>query len=183
MKGIVFTEFLQLVEDNFGYETVDRILMKAAPANDGAYTSVGTYNHSELIEMVVALSNETGVDVPALVQTFGRYLFGKFTVNYSEQIEGYTSSFELLENVEDYIHVEVRKLYPDAELPTFQCRRPDDRTLIMSYSSSRPFADLCEGLIRQCVEHFGEDIEIQRTDQSPAGTAAEFKLQMQTVSV
>ena len=183
MKGIVFTEFLQLVEEKFGYETVDKILLIAQPPNDGAYTAVGTYDHSELISMVGALSGETGVDVPALVKAFGRYLFKKFAVNYGEKIEGYRSSFELLEDVEGYIHVEVRKLYPDAELPTFKCCRLDDRTLTMAYSSTRPFADLCEGLIEQCVEHFSEDMSISRNDLSLNGTAAEFTLQLQAVSV
>lgn len=29
-------------------------------------------------------------------------------------------AFQFLKNIENYIHVEVRKLYPDAELPTFE---------------------------------------------------------------
>ena len=79
MKGIVFTEFLQLVEEKFGYETVDKVLLQVQPENDGAYTAVGTYDHQELIQLVVALSQETKVAVPDLVKAFGRYLFTKFS--------------------------------------------------------------------------------------------------------
>lgn len=183
MKGVVFTEFLQLVEEKFGYEVVDQILQAASPENDGAYTSVGTYDYQELIGMVVALSQQTGVEVSDLVKTFGRFLFGRFVDGYSEQVCGYTNTFELLAHVEDYIHVEVRKLYPSAELPKFEYCRPDDETLEMTYRSSRPFADLCEGLIEECVSHFGENICVRRDNLSDDGTAARFTLQRQPVPV
>jgi hypothetical protein len=66
--------------------------------------------------------------------------------------------------VEDYIHVEVRKLYPKAELPTFKCTRLDENRLEMVYKSLRPFGDLAQGLIAGCGEFFGETLAIERTD-------------------
>ena len=180
MKGVVFTEFLQLVEEKFGYEMVDSVLLKACPANHGAYTSVGTYDCQELIDMVVALSEKVDIATPELVKAFGKYLFGKFTSGYSEQISGFTTSFELLEKVEDYIHVEVRKLYPGAELPTFSYQRPDENTLVMTYQSNRPFADLCEGLIEECIVHFKEDVLLHRENLNEDGTAAQFTMTRQS---
>jgi len=59
MKGIVFTEFLQLVEEKFGYEMVDKLLVAANLEHGGAYTAVGTYGHQELITLVSKLSDET----------------------------------------------------------------------------------------------------------------------------
>jgi len=181
MKGIVFTEFLQLVEEKFGYETVDKVLLQVKPENDGAYTAVGTYDHKELIRLVVALSQEVNVAVPDLVKAFGRYLFTKFSTAYSDQISGMKNSFDLLEQVESYIHVEVRKLYPGAELPTFEHERPNNETLHIIYKSTRPFADLCEGLIGEGVSHFGESISIKREDLTDDGTSAKFTLIKQPV--
>ena len=181
MKGIVFTGFLQLVEEKFGYETVDKILMTVNPENGGAYTSVGTYDHKELIQLVVALSQETGAEVPDLVKTFGGYLFRKFSVAYADKIKSLKNSFELLESVENYIHVEVRKLYPGAELPTFAYNRLNDQSLEVIYKSTRPFADLCEGLITECILHFGESIKIDRQNLSDDGTSAKFTLVKQPV--
>jgi len=183
VKGIVFTEFLQLVEEKFGYETVDNVLVSAAPKNGGAFTSIGTYDHNDLIKMVVALSEQVGVDVSDLVKAFGGYLFGKFVSGYKEKISGFTSSFELLEQVEDYIHVEVRKLYPEAELPSFAYQKPGDDTLVMTYKSTRPFADLCQGLIEECISYFDDDVSIVRKDLSDDGTAAEFTLTRTPVAV
>ena len=57
----------------------------------------------------------------------------------------------------------VRKLYPDAQLPSFECTSEPGR-LAMLYRSTRPFADLAEGLIMGCIEHLGECIDVQRED-------------------
>ena len=177
MKGIVFTEFLQLVEEKFGYDMVDKLLLIAKPENEGAYTAVGTYDHTELIQLVVTLSKEIDAEVSDLVKLFGGYLFKKFSAAYSDLIfSNVDNSFDFLENVDGYIHGEVRKLYPGAELPVFEYNRPDDQTLEVLYKSSRPFADLCEGLMGACISHFGEDIEVEREDLSHDGTSAKFTL-------
>ena len=38
MKGIVFTEFLDMVEKEFGYETVDHIIENSELSSNGIYT-------------------------------------------------------------------------------------------------------------------------------------------------
>lgn len=38
MKGLVFVEFVEFVEDRFSLETVDRIIEKSSLATGGAYT-------------------------------------------------------------------------------------------------------------------------------------------------
>ena len=48
--------------------------------------------------------------------------------------------------------------------------------MTMEYSSKRPFADLAEGLINACIEHFGEPVDVQRENLSADGTAALFTL-------
>jgi len=54
MKGIVFTEFLEMVEETFGLETVDYIIYKSELKSEGIYTSVGTY---DFFEMLILISN------------------------------------------------------------------------------------------------------------------------------
>ena len=82
MKGIVFTEFLEMVEGKFSPELADRIVDAAGLASGGVYTTVGTYNHVEMIKLVSCLSKETGIDTPDLMRVFGEYLFGRFYVLY-----------------------------------------------------------------------------------------------------
>ncbi|MEM7476801.1 MAG: heme NO-binding domain-containing protein [Planctomycetota bacterium] len=176
MKGVVFTNLFELVESEFGYETLDRVLEKCELENDGAYTSVGTYTCGELVQIVSALSEELNMPIPDLIKFFGGYLFGQFFNAHADMLTEYTTAFDLLLAVEEIIHVEVKKLWAHAELPTFEYERPSDSELVMIYQSTRPFADLCEGLIQACVEHYDEPIEIRRENISPDGTSARFHL-------
>jgi len=164
MKGIVFTEFLEMVEHRFGLAMVDRIIEEAAPDSGGAYTAVGTYPCRELLQLVGALAAATATPAPRLVQAFGHHLFGRFHEAYPALFEGVGSAFAFLLSVEQVIHVEVRKLYPDAELPSFDYETPASGTLVMLYRSHHPFADLAEGLIRGCIEHYGNPIDVARQD-------------------
>ena len=176
MKGIVFTELIEMVENDLGIEIADRMISTSNTKNDGAYTAVGTYDHAELIQLVISLSNETSIPVPELVRTFGKHLFGRFAELYPQFFTGINGALAFLPLVETYIHVEVRKLYPDAELPSFQCTTIDD-SMEMRYSSKRPFADLAEGLILACIEHFNDSITVERSELGAQdGTEAVFKL-------
>ncbi|TWT94323.1 heme NO-binding domain-containing protein [Neorhodopirellula pilleata] len=163
MKGIVFTELIEMVEADLGIEIVDRMLTKADTPSQGSYTAVGTYDHGELIRLVIALSGETGIPVSELVRSFGRHLFGRFATLYPQFFRGVEGTLDFLPLIETYIHVEVRKLYPDAELPSFESEFVGE-SLEFYYQSSRPFADLAEGLVLACVDHFNERLDVQRID-------------------
>jgi hypothetical protein len=166
MKGIVFSEFLEMVEARYGLALVDRIIEHSNPASGGAYTAVGTYDPRELGALVVQLGVETGVRVSQLMQEFGEHLFGRLAGGYPQLLQGAGSAFEVLERIEKVIHPEVRKLYPDAELPRFETKRLGADVLELTYRSPRGLADLAEGLIRGCAAWYGHDVEIQRQDLS-----------------
>lgn len=162
MKGVVFTEFLEMVESSFSARMVDDIIEDAQPASGGAYTAVGTYSHEEMVDMVGALSKRSGMGVPALLHTFGHHLFGRFAASHPTFFAGTTGAMQFLAGIEDIIHAEVLKLYPDAQLPRFEVEHHDPQRLVLLYRSSRHFEDLAEGLIRGCVDHFGEALTVQR---------------------
>jgi hypothetical protein len=180
VKGIVFTEFLDMVETRFTPEVADHMITAAAVPSSGAYTAVGTYDYREMVQLVAQLSTLTSIPVPKLLHTFGVYLFGRFVAAYPALFASMPSAFSFLERIEDHIHVEVRKLYPDAELPTFTCDTSTPGRLTMLYRSTRPFADLAEGLIAGCIAHFGEPIRMHRDDVTNShGTYVRFVLTKQ----
>ena len=181
MKGIVFTEFLELVEDRFGLEVADQVLESAQLESGGVYTAVGSYPHHELVEMVGRLSAQTGVEVPVLVRTFGEHLFSRFVALYPAFFEKIDDGIEFLCGVEDHIHVEVRKLYPDAELPRFEYER-DGATTSILYRSKRHFGDLAEGLIHACLRHFGTECEVERTDLGTEGEESVVRFDLTPVT-
>ncbi len=132
MLGMVFRGFTDLVEDRFGLATLDAILQETDPASGGAYTAVGTYHHEEMVALVAALSRTANIPVADLLRTYGEALFGSLANSHGAIIAGYPNALDLLADLERTIHVEVRKLYSNAELPSFAIHREAD-ALVLDY--------------------------------------------------
>jgi hypothetical protein len=180
MKGIVFTEFLELVETAFSPEMVDRIIADSLLPSGGAYTAIGTYDGAEMGRLVGALSNATATPSGELLEIFGRHLFGRFVALYPAFFAGCGSSFDFLPQVGNHIHFEVRKLYPDAELPAITATPIDADTMEVIYQSPRCMAKLARGLIDGCIAHFRETIAVSEADRSGgAGATVAFTLRRQ----
>lgn len=173
MKGVVFTEFLEMVEVSFSPRMVDDIIEDAKLPSGGAYTAVGTYPHEEMVAMVVALSARSGAPIPDLLRAFGQHLFGRFAAGYPRFFEGVTGAMPFLAGIEDIIHAEVLKLYPDAQLPRFEVVEHNPDRLVLLYHSARHFEDLADGLIRGCITYFKESIDVQRERGDQAGQRIE----------
>ncbi|NJB36312.1 heme NO-binding domain-containing protein [Croceivirga sp. JEA036] len=176
MKGIVFTEFLEMVEETFGLETVDNIIENSELPSGAAYTAVGTYDFNEMVQLLTNLSVETKIPANDLLFTFGTYLFNGLAKTHPEVVEGYTKPLNLLYSIEDHIHVHVKKLYPDAELPTFKILEKTDEKLSMIYSSSRGLYALAHGLITKTFEHFEKSVEVAYKLLNEQGTEVEFTI-------
>jgi hypothetical protein len=170
MKGIVFTEFFELVETLFNENMVDDIIDDCDLESGGAYTTVGTYDHTELLQLVGALSKKSDIPVKDLVFKYGHHLFARFHELMPQFFEAPKSAFEFLESVHDTIHVEVKKLYPQANLPSFKTTRKSNDTLIMIYESQCPFADFAHGLMVGCIDFYDENIGIDSEDKNTKET-------------
>ena len=160
MKGIVFTNFFEMVEEKLGFELVDQLIERTALATDGAYTTIGTYDHKELLALVGNLHKLTDVPVNDLLMSYGQYLFPKLMLIDPGMVAQFSGSFDLVAAVDSMIHVEVKKLYPDAELPEFRVISHNKDELQVAYISCRPFAYLAHGLILGCAEHYNEKIAV-----------------------
>lgn len=163
MKGIIFTEFLTMVEKSFDLDMVDTIISQSDLPSGGSYTAVGTYHHTEIVALVTNLSKETGTPIPDLLTAYGTYLFSSLTRLYPQFVNHTSDPLDFLEQVETYIHVEVRKLYPEAELPSFTSERHGNGNILhLIYESGRHLEDVCHGLINGALNHFAVPCHVTR---------------------
>lgn len=176
MKGVIFTSFLDMVEEKFDYDMVDTIINDSKVPSGGAYTAVGTYSHHEMVALVVELHKQTHIPIPDLLHTYGKYLFPLLAKGYKKWFADVHSALDLLEKIDNYIHVEVRKLYPDAELPRFDTIRHDTTHVEMIYTSERRMAPLAVGLIEGAFEHYEEKCRIDMTNLDEDGTKVKFDI-------
>jgi hypothetical protein len=180
MKGIIFKQFLTLVEKEFGEDLVEEMIDHSKVPSGGSYTSVGTYPHEEIIKLAETLSKKTNTNVNVLLKQFSSHLALYFLHTHGKYFKN-TDLFTFLESINNHIHKEVKKLYPEAELPEISTKR-QGQSLILEYSSSRPFADLAEGLIESTTEYFDEDISMTVLESSVDGKYRVFKIENKGLS-
>ncbi|WP_299338993.1 heme NO-binding domain-containing protein [uncultured Psychroserpens sp.] len=174
MKGIVFTEFLELVEDKFGLEMVDHIISNSDLDSEGVYTSVGTYKFSEMLQLLQHLSAKTEISIDNLLLVYAEHFFSVLEDSYPGLLATYTDPIEMLSSIENHIHVEVRKIYPDAELPTFEVIEKTENSLVMDYKSNRAMHHFGLGLMNKTFEHFNSTADIVLEKIKEDGTEVRF---------
>ena len=163
MKGMVFTELLGFVEHTYGADAVDDLIEASDLPSGGAYTAVGTYDHTEMQSLVANLSAQSNTPPNELLDLFGQHLIGRFKASFPDFFKTAATLFDFLESIDSHIHVEVRKLYPDAELPEFRAERLGTGAMHLDYRSNRPFAALASGLILGAAQLYGETVLIERS--------------------
>ena len=174
MKGIVFTEFLDLVQDKFGIEMVDTIINQSNLESEGVYTAIGTYSFSEMLQLLKSLSSNTNIAIDDLLLIYAEHFFSVLKDSYPGLLEGYKDPIEMLASIENHIHVEVMKIYPDAELPTFVVQEKSENSLVLIYKSSRAMHHFGLGLMNKTFEHFNSKAEIVLEKIKEDGTEVKF---------
>lgn len=178
MKGIIFTEFLELVEEKFGLDVLDQVLERAD--DPGVYTSVGSYDHRALVRLIGELSHLTGIGANELQRVFGTCVFLSLyrAVPASADLSQVQGCFAFVRHVEDYIHGEVKKLYPDATPPKFEFIEESSTVMTFDYLSARCLSYVCLGLLQGCAEYFGEQVSVVMQPQADDHSRVRFTLSM-----
>ena len=174
MKGIIFTEFLDLVEEKFGLAMVDKIINQSNLSSGGFYTSIGTYSFSEMLQLLQHLSANTKISIDDLLLVYGEHFFLAIGNSYPGLLDRYTDPITMLSSIEDQIHIEVRKIYPDAELPTFIIEEKTANSLIMIYKSSRAMHHFGLGLMKKTFAYFNQKASIILDKIKEDGTEVKF---------
>ncbi|KLV04195.1 guanylate cyclase [Photobacterium aquae] len=176
MKGIIFTEFLDIIEDNFGLEVCQQMLDDTA--DEGSYTAVGSYDHRDLVKLIVALSQITHISAESLQEIYGEAVFIRLLNSLPQINDNPDNTFGFIKRVEEHIHTEVKKLYPDATPPKFDFLSHTATSMVMDYKSARCMSHVCFGLIKGCAKHFDENIDITMTAISPDKKHVRFTINL-----
>lgn len=176
MKGIIFTEFLELVEEKFGFEMVDTIIEESELASEGVYTSVGTYDFAEMLQLITSLSANTKISVDDLLMVYAEHLFTALLKLHPDLVSHYKDPMDLIASIENHIHVQVKKIYPEAQLPTFEMIEKSDKKMEMIYKSDRALYILAKGLMQETFKLFETPVEINYEKLNDLGTEVKFMI-------
>jgi len=174
MKGMVFTEFIEFVEQEFGFEMSDAIITQSDLKSGGVYTAVGTYDFQEMVNLLISLNKQTKIPLNDLLLTYGKHLFFRFVDMYPQFIHHTKSLFDFISGIDHYIHVEVLKLYPDAELPRMAIQERTDKRIVIIYKSERKLTYFALGLFQSSADYFKEDVDITFSNIKADGSEVKF---------
>ena len=163
MKGIIFTSLGDMVEEKFGLEIWNTLLQEADLPSGGLYTAGGTYPDGEMFSLLMTLSTLVKIEPAELIETFGVYMFPVLAGKYPNFLEQKNLK-DFLKSIDEVIHLEVHKLYPDASLPSITYEDPAPNELILNYRSPRKLCALAMGLIRGAADHFKVKVTIKQTE-------------------
>jgi hypothetical protein len=175
MRGLMFTEYFDFVGSLSDEDVADDVLNELGDSVTGAYTSVGNYSFDEFAKLHGAISKRLEIESSELARKFGHWLMGRFAVLFPDYLTGVDSGLDFLEKTGAHIHVEVRKLYPDASPPEVVLERIDDNSCKLHYKSHRPLAPVALGLTEACLAHFNDRFRV--VNHSTVGDETTFELE------
>jgi hypothetical protein len=161
VKGIVFNLLEEVVTRELGADAWDALLESASL--DGAYTSLGSYDDSQMLGLVGAASRALEQSPADVLRWFGRRAIPLLADRYPQFFTPHSSSRAFVLTLNDIIHPEVRKLYPGAQVPEFTFTASSDGRLRIEYQSTRQLCALAAGMMEGAADHFGETVEVEES--------------------
>jgi len=162
MKGVVFNLLEEAITAEYGEDTWDALL--AAAGLHGAYTSLGNYPDAELMALVNVASGKLNVPPSDVVRWFGRKALPMLAARYPKFFTPHTTSRTFVLTLNDIIHPEVRKLYPQASVPDFEFDATEPRALKLVYRSRKKLCHFAEGLIEGTADHYHETVQLSQPE-------------------
>lgn len=158
MKGIIFNIIENFILEKYGEETFDAIIANCQLETTEPFVGPGTYSDNDMLEILRSATDKLGIDTASILRLIGQYSFSQLAGRYPNFVEPHDDAKKFLMTVDGIIHVEVRKLYQETQLPVFQYHDISQNSLTITYYSKRKLYTFMEGLIEGVAQHFGVNI-------------------------
>ncbi|WP_254522502.1 heme NO-binding domain-containing protein [Natrinema caseinilyticum] len=160
MHGILFMGLKSFVAETYDMATW-RQLQEDAGVEHRRYIPISTYPDEELIALVEAAVDHTGIEQSELLRTFGRYVVPTLVDMYGIFIDDAWTGLDLVENVEGAIHEVLRKGDSlEYEPPAITATRVDTDVVLVTYGSRRDLCAVALGLLEGIGDHYDESFEV-----------------------
>lgn len=170
IKGLLFDIVREVVAELLGEDAWDQAV--EAAGLEGAYTSLGNYPDVELGELVAVVSATTGMSAAETLRTVGIHGYKHLVRRQPELVAGIDDLGGLLHSLNAVIHPEVRKLYPDSVVPSFDVEDVAPGRWLLTYESERRLCRLAEGLVVGGGQSLGADPQVTHTSCVDEGDAS-----------
>lgn len=175
MLGMVFNALKTMLEEKVSADYAEEVFTAAKLEHDGHYEDKQTYPDSELGKILDVLAKETDHSLDSLMYDFGYFWFGHLVHSHGQMLAGREGLLELLEALDDDVHKEVKKLYPNASVPDFEVMSRTEHGMRLRYHSPRDLVSLAEGMLDAGAAHFNQNLS---RETLPTGTPHTYEFSL-----
>jgi hypothetical protein len=176
MKGIVFNILEDFIDENFGDNTFDTLVELVLPELDEPFVGPGTYSDEQLMAIVGKAIEVKKLELDPTLRAFGAFMFTKLASKYPGFVDPHDNPKDFIKTIHDIIHVEVRKLFPEAITPVFIYSNETENSLTLKYVSKRNLFALAEGLMDGSGAYYNKPFKIKRTEENREDNYCVFDL-------
>ena len=162
MKGVIFNLLEEVVVTAHGDRAWDDLL--DAAGLDGVYTSLGSYDDTEMQRLVSAAGTALSMPDDAVLRWFGQQAIPNMVKRWPDYFTAHQHTVPFLRSLNSVIHPEVRKLYAGAYCPHFDFTSHEDGSLLIGYRSPRRLCGLAHGFIMGAGDHYGETLTVRHLE-------------------
>ncbi|NSY32519.1 hypothetical protein DS891_02705 [Pseudoalteromonas sp. JC28] len=160
MRGVIFRGLEELVVEAIGMQTWDELLEAHAPEGR-VYVSPTSYPDAELFALAQGVADKLNKPLTDVLAIFGQSLFGFLAEKHKGISSKFTSFEELVLSIDSVIHMEVKKLYDEPNLPSIAAIVKDDKTIVLEYCSNRKLCFCAEGLLYGAAQFYSRKLKIE----------------------
>ncbi len=161
MYGLVNKAIQQMVQENFGEETWEKIRDKAGA--DDVFVAMDQYPDEVTVGLVGAACEVLGAEVPDVLKTFGEYWVGFTGETYGELFKMSGDTFVTFVQNLNNLHTRVGQMMPELKPPSFAITDQKDGEFVLHYHSVREgLHPMIIGLIEGLGKRFNTEVEITR---------------------
>lgn len=158
MKGIFFTELIDMAEREYGSQTVEKVISLLDVGENGVFNPSFDYPFEQFFELLKLLSSQVRISSSDISKNFGEYLFSRLVILFRPQFAGNSDIFQFLEKIDYFIHIEMQEVFPHKGISGFRAERISENTFRVCYESKQELIDLAIGLFMGCQKFFNEDL-------------------------
>lgn len=162
MKGVVLNCLGKLVSSQFGAAQWKQVLVGAGKSKFTKYLHGQDILDQEVLDVLESVCKVLDLTLEQAADAFGHYWATEFApALYGGYYAKAATARDFLLQL-DEIHRETTLNVQNARPPRFDYEHVDDKTLIMTYKSSRGLIVIFEGLLRGLGAYYGETLELKR---------------------
>lgn len=160
MHGIIFTGLKHFVVEANDKGTWKRI-REEADVGGVRYSPTTSYPDEDLVALVDAAVELSGLERSKLLRTFGRHVVPTLVDMYGVYIDDDWTALDLVEHVEGTIHRALRNGETlEYEPPAITATRVSEDVVVVTYGSERGLCAVARGLLEGIGDHYDQRLEV-----------------------